>query len=100
MRYVIADPEQGNGWDHIFLEESDSGRIVQRERDVRFVFDRQTEEVVYMDVFRGHNYQASDREEREDLAQSLLEANPEAIEDANENGLIASDTLPDWATDD
>lgn len=92
MRYIIADPDQGCGWDHIFLE---GGR--DTERETRFVFDPETEKLLMADIRRDWKWRAASSDELADLEDSLLNANGDALEDPEDWALIASDDLPDWA---
>lgn len=96
-RFIIADPEQGAGWGHIFEEVRESGGAKQRERMLRFVFDRRDDRLEHLDVKWGHKWIEGSRFDREDVEDSLKNANPEALEDPEEWGLLVSDTLPDWA---
>lgn len=92
-RYVVADPEvEGSGWTHIFRE----GRR-DVERDVRFVWDREKEEVVSLFVKRGGAWQNGSKDEIADLEDSLANANEEAIENPGGWGLQEMMRLPDWA---
>lgn len=96
-RYVIADPDQGAGWGHIFEEVHENGKKKARERMLRFVFDLESEALAHLDVQWGQKWIEGSRFDREDVEDSLKNANPEALEDPEDWGLIASDELPDWA---
>jgi hypothetical protein len=89
-RYVIADPDSGNGWGHIFSENG-----TERERMTRFVFDTETASLIHVDV--DHMGLATATEvETSDLEDSLKNANSEALEAPEAWGLIGADTLPVW----
>ena len=92
-RYVVADPEiEGAGWTHIFQE----GRR-DVERDVRFVWDREDEEIVSLFVKRTGGWQEASEDEVSDLEDSLANANAAALENPQAWGLLTTDRLPDWA---
>lgn len=82
-RYVVAE-----GWDHHF----DWGQGL-----TRWVFDREAKDVAFMQVEEDGEWRRADRAEREDVEDSLLTANPEAIDVPETMGLVATDNLPDWA---
>lgn len=90
-RYIIADPDLGMGWGHIFTEEDG----VDRERITRFIFDTETSSLIHVDVDRADRLTAT-AIEIADLEDSLKNANPEALESPEEWGLIGSDSLPAW----
>jgi hypothetical protein len=92
MRYIIADPDQGCGWDHIFEED---GRDVERE--TRFVFDLEEDRLVTADIRRDWKWRAASAEELSDLQDSLVDANRDALDYPDEWALIEDDVLPDWA---
>jgi hypothetical protein len=78
-------------WNHIFVE----GRK-QVDRDCRFVMDMATNQVTHLDIQRGSKWQASSRAEREDLTDSLVNANPDAIDNPGNWELEIVSELPDW----
>ena len=82
-RYVTAE-----NWVHHF----DWGQGL-----TRWVFDREAGDVAYMQVEEDGEWRRADRAEREDVEDSLLTANPEAIDAPEAWGLVATDDLPDWA---
>jgi hypothetical protein len=94
-RYVVADPALGRGWSHIFSERNSEGKAVERERLTRFIYDTERQMLVQLDVDHQGLIPA-DGVETADVEDSLKNANPEAIEDPDENGLIGTDELPDW----
>ncbi len=96
-RYVIADPDEGAGWGHLFENVHGNGKTVTRERMLRFVFDTQAEELVHLDVQLGHKWMEGSRFDREDVEDSLKNANPGALEEPEYWGLLSSDELPEWA---
>lgn len=83
--YVVGE------WGHLF----DSGGR-QTERTCRLVYDVARREVTHMDVFRNHKWRGSSRSEREDLTDSLINANPEALEKPGNWGLAFATELPAW----
>jgi hypothetical protein len=94
MRHIVADPDQGCGWDHIFLEE---GREVKR--DTRFVFDVGAGKLIHLDIRRDWKWRAASPAELADLEDSLLNANGDALDDPEGWGLLEMEHLPDWAGD-
>lgn len=85
-RYLL-----GYGWTHIFMED---GR--QKERSTRFAFDTQTRTLAVMDITRDNKWHAADDVEKADLLDSLVNANPQALENPEDWDIERSDTLPDW----
>jgi len=84
MRYVISE-----GWSHIFS---------LGERDTRWVYDRETERLVHLQIFYGvGGFRSAPSEAYPDVEDSLKNANPEALDHPEEEGLQVSDTLPAWA---
>jgi len=78
----VIDPVWMSGeWSHLFVED---GRQVERQCDL--VFDLRTSQVVEMNVQRAGRWETASRIECEDVTDSLVNANPEAIEDPEENG--------------
>jgi len=96
-RYVIADPDQGAGWGHLFEEVRENGKNVPRERMLRFVFDLETNELAHLDVQWGSKWREGSRFDRDDVEDSLKNANPDALENPEYWGLISSEELPDWS---
>ncbi|MGY8632630.1 hypothetical protein RAD15_09090 [Bradyrhizobium sp. 14AA] len=92
-RYIIADPAQGMGWGHIFSEKGS-----ERERMTRFVFDKETASLIYVDVDRM-GMAPTTNTEIADLEDSLKNANPEALEDPESWELVESDALPAWCAE-
>lgn len=83
FRYIFDD-----GWEHIFA--GDDKRIV------RFVFDAESRELVFLEIMRNHSWTTADRAEIDDVLDSLLNGND--IENQwQELGLTAATPLPDWA---
>lgn len=83
-RYLIAQ-----SWGHIFEGFG--------EREVRFVFDRKTGLLVSADINCGV-WQPASRIQRQDVQDSLVNANPEALDRPVEYGLIEADEPPEWAS--
>lgn len=86
--YIVGE------WGHLFYF---GGR--QTERTCRLVYDVARREVIHMDVFRNHKWRGSSRSEREDVTDSLRNANPEALEKPAEWGLAFATGLPDWTAE-
>lgn len=80
-RYLVAE-----NWGHTF-----GGTTEQM---VSFVFDREAHDMVYMEF---HNGTVASRAEMNDVKDSLLNANPEALEDPAGWGLDEEAKVPDWA---
>lgn len=91
MRYIIADDDKGL-WGHIFPE--DEGDI---ERECRFVFDTEQEELTHLEIWRDGRWTESARSERADLEESLTQANPDALESPSSYGIGEGDAVPEWA---
>lgn len=92
-RFVIADPAvPSHGWTHIFEETGGDA-----ERSVRFVYDREEEVLHHAEVKHGRHFVRASDIEFDDLSDSLVNANEEALADPEDWGLIAADDLPDWA---
>lgn len=84
-RYLVAE-----GWDHIF---EGSGQ-----RTVRFVFDRDADKLVHMDVLFGvGGWKPATTSQLADVEDSLKTANEEAFEQSDEYGLAEANSLPEWA---
>lgn len=93
-RYVISDQDNhpGSGWSHFFIEDRK-----EVERDTRFVYDMDERTLVSADVKRGNKWHAMSRDEKEDLTDSLENANWKALEEPDGYGLVNSDDLPEWS---
>lgn len=83
-RYVFGD------WSHIFHA---NGADVP----LRFVFDRTTEKVVFMEIRRSRGWKPADHIEISDLEDSLKNANDDALDDPEEHGLKSANIVPSWA---
>lgn len=83
-RYLIS-----NGWAHLFEGFGP--------RTVRFVFDRDWQELVAMEIEYASGWQPALSAERADVQDSLLTANEDALVTPAAWGLIAAADLPDWA---
>jgi hypothetical protein len=77
-------------WDHIFDERTGA-------QQCRVVFDTLQNKVCRLDVMAGNQWHAARAEDAEDVANSLLEANAEVLEDPVGNGFVVTDELPTWA---
>lgn len=94
-RYIVADPDQGKGWGHIFSEFDELDRPVERERMTRFVFDVEQACLVHLEIDRI-GMAVANAIEIADVEDSLKNANPDALKDPETWGLIGSDVLPEW----
>ena len=81
------------GWSHLFQI---PGRQV--ERQCRIVFDRTENVVSVMQVRASSKWRDSTLAEREDVTESIVDANPEALEDPSAWELDRSAALPAWAS--
>lgn len=97
-RYLIADPDLGKGWTHIFTEQDlVTDKTVERERDCRFVFDTQSREMIHLDIMRRYGgYAVANAAEIADVTDSLVNANEQALQKPEYYGHMASDDLPGW----
>lgn len=80
-RYLVAEY-----WGHIFAG--------SEEQMVRFVFDREAQDLAYMEFSDGT---VATRAEMDDVKDSLLNANREALEDPAGWGFDEEADIPDWA---
>lgn len=97
-RYIVADPDEGRGWSHIFSEHDlDLDRSVERERIVRFVYDCEAGRLIHLEIDRS-GLTAAEPIEVADLEDSLKNANSEALESPEDWGLIGSEGLPAWCS--
>lgn len=95
MRYVIAD-EESSLWGHIF--EQDRFEVM-----TRWAYDRQEERLVAAMEVGGRGADGEwwvklSPEAAEDLADSVIGANSDAIERPGYWELRESDELPEWAS--
>lgn len=94
MRYVIAD-NPGSLWGHIF-------RDGEPEIMTRFVFDLEDRRLVAGGYQGGYSQSGPwwadmSAEMLADLQDSLVNANPDALDNPEYWGLLSSDELPEWA---
>ncbi len=89
-RYIIADPDEGMGWGHIFSER-------EGERIVRFVYDTRTGKLTHLDIYNTFGPLPANAAEIADVEDSLKNANEDALKDPDYLGIIGSDELPEWA---
>lgn len=89
-QYLIADPDAGYGWSHIFAEKH-GGRVMHVERMTRFAIDVETEEFAHLDV----DGEPGSEEDKKDLLESLH--HNDAFEEPQTWGLVIADRLPAWA---
>lgn len=84
-RYLVAE-----GWDHIFEGFG--------QRTVRFVFDRNADKIVHMDIeFGVGGWKPATARQLADVEDSLKTANEDAFEQPDEYGLDEADEPPEWA---
>jgi hypothetical protein len=96
--YIIADPDSSSGWTHIWnVQTRARGPIVEVERQCRFVLDRDRLRLVHVDVEIGGTMVRATSEETEDLRESLVNANPDVIDDPKSHGLQTTNRLPAWS---
>lgn len=93
MRYIIADADS-KYWGHLFEED---GKTV--ERTCSFVFDNDELQLHSMRIQRDQDWGLPTRDDMADLEDSLLNANPWALDNPKSYGLRASDEIPDWASE-
>lgn len=84
VRYVVAD-----NWSHLL----EGGR----ETEIRWVWDREEERLVALQIWRNRTWQPASRGEFEDVTDHLANANPDALENPADYGAYAASSLPDWA---
>jgi len=95
MRYVIAD-EDGSLWGHIF--EQDGPEVM-----TRWVYDRETSTIVAAMEVGGRSQNGEwwaklSEAAMADLAESVIGANSDAIDNPEYWELRESDVLPEWAS--
>jgi len=95
-RYIVADPDDGPGWSHIWRIQDAAGASIDVERACRFAFDRRAARLVQLDIDVGGIMMPASDAQVDDLLDSLLNANFDAIEDPGSHGLSASRSLPKW----
>lgn len=93
-RYVISDPDvPGQGWEHLFREGT-----WDMVRKVRFVWDREKEEMVSLFVKHRGRWAEGSAGELADLEDSLVNANSDVLENPKRWGLVETAEIPDWAS--
>jgi len=82
-----------------YLVSSDWRHIFERfgECTVRFVFDTEQQQVVFMEMDNGRGWAPTTAIERADVTDSLVTANEEVLDNPEDEGLVAADELPSWA---
>lgn len=86
LRYVSCI-----GWTHFFSED---GRDV--ERSTRWVYDREEEAILYLDIQRDQKWRASTLAEREDVADSLVNGNEGCLHRPRDWDFVESKDPPSW----
>lgn len=86
-RYVAC-----NGWSHIFLE-AERGEV---ERTTRWVYDREEETLLFLDIHRDQKWRVSTLAELDDLSDSLINGNPGCLDNPDQWSFVESDTPPNW----
>lgn len=79
-------------WNHIFADST-------TDRDLRFVFDTTTQQVVAMQILTGRGYEDATPAAIADVQDSLLNANAEVLDDPEANDLKVTSELPDWSVE-
>lgn len=93
---ALGNQEEGRfvhgNWGHIFFPGGP-------ETMTRIVFDREDNAVVAMEVMTSGTgkWAEATQEMREDVTDSIINANPEALDEPSEFGLEGSDEPPQWA---
>lgn len=87
MRYVIAD-----NWSH-FIEENGK----RPERDIRWVFDTEENEISHLEIFRNRAWDTASRSDFANVEDHIMNANPDVLDNPDGWGAHASDDLPEWA---
>lgn len=77
-------------WSHIF-------RDSKQQSTVRLVFDTTIRQIIAMDCRYGHGYVPASFDDVEDVLDSLLTANSDALENPAEFGLERVHEMPAWA---
>ncbi|MBR1158104.1 hypothetical protein [Bradyrhizobium elkanii] len=95
--YIIADPDSSCGWTHIWNVHTRVGDVVDVERPCRFVLDRVRVRLVHLDIEINGTMVPATAEEAEDLLDSLVNANPDVIDDPKSYGFQTSNRLPAWS---
>jgi hypothetical protein len=89
MRYIIAD-----SWSH-FIEDEKTGKAP--ERQIRWVFDADENEVSHLEIFQKNAWNSASRNDFANVDDHLKGANPDVIDNPENWGLETSDELPEWA---
>lgn len=76
-------------WEHIFTDGVAA--------TVRFAANRETQELISMQILDGEHYRNASRDEFNDVADSLKDANDEAFDDPDAFGFVIQSELPGWA---
>src|SRR3546814_9636007 len=87
LRYVSCD-----AWTHIFSE----AEFSEIERTTRWVFDRQEQALVFVDVQRDQKWRSGSRSEIEDVTDSLVNGNPGCLDIPQNWEFAESDVPPNW----
>ncbi len=82
-RYVVAD-----NWSHLL----EGGR----ETDIRWVWDREEERLVALQIWRNRSWQPASRGEFDDVTDHLANANPDALEDPVDYSAYEAKSMPGW----
>lgn len=85
-RYVVAD-----NWSHLL----DGGR----ETEIRWVWDREEERLIALQILRNRAWQPASPAEFENVTDHLANANPDALENPADYGAHEASAGPDWAQD-
>lgn len=80
------------GWSHIF-----AGSGYERERLGRILFDRLENRLVALDLHTSFGRKVASTIAIQDVEDSLINANPEALINPEHYGLSHGDSMPEWA---
>lgn len=84
MKYVFGS------WGHIFHANGPDTMV-------RFCFDTEQNRLVHLDIQRQSGWKKASHQEIDDVADSIKNANSEALEQPADHGLECSENLPPWA---
>lgn len=77
-------------WEHIFIGDVSA--------TVRFAANRETQELMSMQVLDGEHYRNASMDEFNDVADSLKNSNDEVFDDPDAFGFVIQSEIPGWAT--
>ena len=91
-RYIatVSGTGEVGPWSHVFDDP-------QGARDIRFVYDRVTDDFVLIEIAEADGYRPLERASADDVRDSLLHGNPDLLDAPASYGLDSRDDIPDWA---